>query len=78
MKTWLRARRVRVLLPLVWVSSFAAALLLGAVYDLVVAGSASQHHFYWRELFFGSVLVTLGAVTGLKIRDQDPESVNAS
>jgi len=48
------------------------------VYDLFIAGSAGQHHFYWRELFFGSVLVTLGAVTKIKTRDQDPESVNAS
>lgn len=48
------------------------------MYDLFIAGSAGQHHFYWRELFFGSVLVTLGAVTTIKTRDQDPESVNAS
>jgi hypothetical protein len=73
---WLRARRVRVLLPLVWASSFAAALLGGLVYSAAVAGSVS-HPFPWRELFFGSVLVTLAAVTGIKTRHQDSEPADA-
>lgn len=77
MNNWLRAQRVRVLLPLVWASSFTAAVLGGLLYSLAVAGSAQPHRFPWRELFFGSVLVTLAAVTGIKTRRQDPDPVDA-
>lgn len=68
---------MRVLFPIVWASSFAAALLVGLLYSLAVAGSSSPHRFPWRELFFGSVLVTLAAVTGIKTRHQDTESADA-
>jgi hypothetical protein len=66
---WLRARRVRVLLPLVWAPIFAAALLAGVLYSIAFAGSS----FPWRELFFGSVLITLAAVTAIKTRRRDAE-----
>lgn len=69
---WFRARRVRVLLPLVWALSFAAALLGSLLYSTTVAGSGS-HPFPWRELFFGSVIFTLASVTGIKTRHQDSE-----
>lgn len=72
---WLRVRRVRVLLPLVWASSFAAALLVSLLYSLAFV--ASPHRLPWRELFFGSVLFTLAAVTGIKTRHQDTEPADA-
>lgn len=68
---WLQARRVRILLPLVWAPSFATALLVS------LAFVASPHRLPWRELFFGSVLFTLAAVTGIKTRNQDPEPADA-
>lgn len=54
------------LIPLVWVSVFAAATL-GNLMTIAVGAS---HHYYWREMLFGSCLVTLTTVTGLKGRRQ--------
>ena len=66
MNAWLALQRVRVLIPLVWVSVFAAATL-GNLMTIAVGAS---HHYYWREMLFGSCLVTLTTVTGLKGRRQ--------
>jgi hypothetical protein len=57
--------------------------MLGALlYSLAFAASSAAHHYYWRELLFGSVLVTLGAVTRIKYghhhhHHQDPDSASA-
>jgi hypothetical protein len=65
---WLSAQRVRVLVPLIGAATFAATLLGALAYRLAVAG---PHHSYWREQVFGTVLITLGTVTGLKHRQHD-------
>lgn len=79
MNNWLRAQRVRILVPLIGLATFAAAMLSGLLYGLAFAGSSAAHHYYWRELLFGSVLVTLGAVTGIKFRQhREPDSANAN
>ena len=77
MNKWLSAQRVRILVPLIGLPTFVAAMLGGLLYDLASAGSSAAHHYYWREMLFGSVLVTLGTVTGIKFRHQDPGSVSA-
>jgi hypothetical protein len=74
---WLGAQRLRILVPLIGLVSLAAAAMGGLAYDLAFAGSSSAHHFHWRELLFGSVLVTLGSVTGIKVRHQEPEPDSA-
>ena len=56
------------LIPLVWVSVFAAGMLGDLCYTVFFAGAS--HHFYWRETLFGSCLVTLATVTGIKGRRQ--------
>jgi hypothetical protein len=74
---WLRALRIRVLLPLVGSATFAAAVLCALAYSLCADGSPAVLHAHWRELLYGSVLVTLGAVTGIKVRGRDPESASS-
>ena len=57
---------MRVLIPLIGVSVFAAALLG----SLMVVFAGAAHHIYWRPMFFGSCLITLSTVTGLKYRQK--------
>jgi hypothetical protein len=64
MSTLLRSQKVRVLVPLVGVSTFAAA----SFGNLLTMAFGLSHHFFWREMVFGSCLITLTAVTGLKGR----------
>jgi len=66
MNAWLALQKVRVLIPLVWVSVFAAATLG----NLMVIAAGASHHFYWREMLFGSCLVMLTGVTGIKGRQK--------
>ena len=66
MNAWLGAQRVRVLIPLVWTSLFAVVSLSCLI--AIMAGVV--HHFYWRELVFGTCLVTLSTVTGIKTRQK--------
>ena len=60
-------------------ATFAAAMVGALLFDLVSAGSSAAHHYYWRELLFASVLVTLGAVTRIKYGHyhQDADSASA-
>lgn len=76
MNKWLSAQRVRILFPLIGVATFASTMLGALFYNLAFAGPA--HHYYWRELLFGSVVITLGTVTGLKFRHQDPRPAAGS
>jgi len=57
---------VRVLIPLIGASLFAAAL----VGSLMAEAAGAAHHVYWRQILFGSCLLTLSAVTGLKYRQK--------
>lgn len=76
MNKWLSAQRVRILVPLIGAVTFGAALLGAVIYHLAFAGAT--HHYYWRPLLFGSALVTLAAVTGIKYRHQEPETLGES
>lgn len=75
MNKWLSAQRVRVLVPLIGTATFAATLLGVLAYRLAFAG---PHHSYWREQVFGTVLITLGAVTGLKHRRHEAPAARRS
>ena len=72
MNAWLESRKVRVLIPLVWVVTMAAATLGGVVYS-AVTGPAVQHHYHWREMVFGTTLFTLASVTGIKGRRHEAD-----
>jgi hypothetical protein len=61
---WLESQKVRVLIPLVGASLFA----LGTLGSLMAVGIGASHHVFWRELIFGTCLLTLGTVTGIKGR----------
>jgi len=64
---------------MIGITTFTAAMLGALLYSLAFAASSAAHHYYWRELLFGSVLVTLGAVTRIKYghHHQDPDSAKA-
>lgn len=66
MNAWLSAQRVRVLIPLVWLLSFSGALFG----SLTVFAIGAAHHVYWRQIIFGSCVVMLGTVTGIKARQR--------
>ena len=73
MNAWLETRRLRVLIPLVWVATVAAAALGAGIYYAFAAGQAAQHHYYWREMVFGTTLITLASVTGIKGRRHEAD-----
>ena len=64
MDAWLGPLKLRVLLPLVWVGTY-AVVSLGA---LIAMLTGVAPHYDWRMLVFGSCCVTLGTVTGIKTR----------
>ena len=66
MNAWLDSLKLRILLPLVAVTMY-AAVSFGALVAILL-GAAS--HYHWRELVFGTVLMTLGTVTGIKTRQR--------
>jgi hypothetical protein len=66
MNAWLGSLKLRVLIPLVGIATY-TAVSLGALLAILV-GAAS--HYYWRDLVFGSCLVTLASVTGIKTRQR--------
>jgi hypothetical protein len=65
MNAWLESQKVRVLIPLVWVCVFAAASFGELI--AMMAGLGGDH-FAWRVVFFGTSLMTLAFVTGIKGR----------
>ena len=66
MKAWLGSQKVRVLMPLVWASVFAFMSLTG----LIAVMTGITPYIPWRSVVFGTALVTLGVVTGLKWRQK--------
>jgi hypothetical protein len=64
MNAWLGSQRVRVLIPLVWAGFFSFASLCG----LIAMATGVTPYFPWRQLVFGTCLITLSVVTGLKTR----------
>lgn len=64
MNAWLESQKVRVLIPLVGAAFFTFVSLT----SLVAMMTGTLHHYYWRPLVFGTCLVTLGSVTGIKTR----------
>jgi len=70
---WLESRKVRVLIPLVWVVTMGAATLGGVVYHAFAAGPAVQLHYHWRDMVFGTTLFTLASVTGIKGRRREAD-----
>jgi len=66
MKAWLGSQKVRVLIPLVWVSVFAVVSFTG----LIAVMTGITPYIPWRSVIFGTGIVTLGAVTGLKSRQK--------
>ena len=55
---------MRVLIPLIWLCAFVSAL----AGNMVTATIDGSHHIYWRQMIFGSCLVMLASVTGIKTR----------
>ena len=66
MKAWLGSQKVRVLVPLVWASIFAFMSFTG----LIAVMTGITPYIPWRSVVFGTALVTLGVVTGLKWRQK--------
>jgi hypothetical protein len=64
MNAWLESQKVRVLIPLVWATIF-ALVTLGSLIAVMIG---VMLYIPWRQVIFGTVLVTLGTVTGIKGR----------
>ena len=64
MNAWLGSLKLRVLIPLVWASLFAVVSLTG----LIALATGLTPYIYWRGVIFGTCVVTMGAVTGIKTR----------
>lgn len=56
-----------------WAATVAAAALGAGIYYAVAAGRAAEHHYYWREMVFGTTLITLASVTGIKGRRHEAD-----
>ena len=66
MNAWLESQKLRVLIPLVWASLF-ATVTLGSLFAVLIG---LVPYVYWRGMIFGTCLLTLVAVTGLKGRQK--------
>ena len=66
MNAWLGSQRLRVLIPTVWLLSFAGGLF-GSMTGIAIGAS---HHIYWRQIIFGSCVAMLAAVTAIKARQR--------